>query len=115
MRTTLLTAFLCGSLTLAGCATLGLGGGGGGLAGETLRMETARGQTTHLLFQGDGTVRAAFGESVVTGRWEVVNRNLCFYWTGAPRECWPYPAPFRPGETRTFTSDRGNVVRVTRQ
>src|SRR3546814_14896933 len=77
-------------------------------------METARGQTTHLLFQGDGTVRAAFGESVVTGRWEVVNRNLCFYWTGAPRECWPYPAPFRPGETRTFTSDRGNVVRLTR-
>src|SRR3546814_105507 len=100
MRTTLLTAFLCGSLTLAGCATLGLGGGGGGLAGETLRMETARGQTTHLLFQGDGTVRAAFGESVVTGRWEAVNRNLCFYWTRAPRARWPSPAPFRPAAPR---------------
>ena len=114
MRHMLLAALLAGPLTLTGCATLG-GGPGGELAGETLRMETARGRTSVLLFQRDGTVRAAFGESVVTGRWEVVNRNLCFYWTGAPRECWPYPAPFRPGETRTITSDRGNVVRVTRQ
>ena len=115
MRHRLLAALTGSALTLAGCATLGLGRPGDELVGETLRMQTARGQTTHLLFQGDGTVRAAFGESVVSGRWAVQDRNLCFYWTGAPRECWPYPAPFRPGETRTFTSDRGNVLRVTRQ
>lgn len=114
MRHSLL-ALLLGALTLGGCATLGIGRAGDELVGETLRMQTSRGQTTHLLFQGDGTVRAAFGESVVTGRWSVENRNLCFYWTGAPRECWPYAAPFRRGETRALTSDRGNAIRVTRQ
>lgn len=115
LRRVPLAVLLGSSLLMAGCATLGLGGPGGELAGETLRMETARGQTSYLRFQGDGTVRAAFGENVATGRWEILNRNLCFYWTGAPRECWPYAAPLRPGETRTITSDRGNVVRVTLQ
>ncbi|WP_146193581.1 hypothetical protein [Sphingosinicella humi] len=114
MRHSLL-ALLLGALTLGGCATLGMGRAGDELVGEALRMQTSRGQITHLLFQGDGTVRAAFGESVVTGRWSVENRNLCFYWTGAPRECWPYAAPFRRGETRALTSDRGNAIRVTRQ
>lgn len=115
MRRILSTAAMLGALTLGACATLGLSGPAGELAGETLRVDAANGQTTVLLFQRDGTVRAAFGESVVTGRWQVVNRNLCFYWTGAPRECWPYTAPFERGRTRALASDRGNTVRVTLQ
>jgi hypothetical protein len=112
-----LAAAIAASAMLSGCATIDgiLPGGppGSELAGRTLRMEPARGQMTMLSFQRDGVVRAAFGSTVVPGRWEVANRNLCFYWSGAPRECWPYDAPFRRGETRTITSDRGNLIRVT--
>ena len=39
--------------------------------------------------------------------------ELCFWWGNAPRECWPYPAPFERGRSRSLTSDRGNQVTVT--
>lgn len=117
MRTTGLALILAASATtLAGCATvMPPSQPGAELAGRTLRMETARGPVTMLSFQRGGVVRAAFGNNVVQGRYEVVNRNLCFHWAGAPRECWPYAAPFRRGETRAITSDRGNAIRVTMQ
>jgi hypothetical protein len=108
-------ALLSGSLLLGGCATVlpQRAAPGAELVGSTIRMEPARGPATMLSFDRGGVVRAAFGQQVVPGRYEVTNRNLCFHWQGAPRECWPYAQPFQRGQTRTITSDRGNVVRVT--
>lgn len=76
-------------------------------------MVTARGDVTDLRFRRDGTVRATFRRGSATGRWQVRDRRLCFFWSGAPRECWPYREPFERGRTRNLTSDRGNQLRVT--
>ena len=105
---------LAGLTLLAACATTPRGPPPGSeLAGRTLRMETARGQVTDLRFRSDGAVRARFDGRTLDGRWEASRRRLCFFWPGAPRECWPYRTPFERGRTRTLTSDRGNVISVT--
>ena len=101
------------SALLAGCATTRGSAPGTELAGRSLRMETARGEVTILRFREGGSVRADFRGRSLSGRWQAANRRLCFFWTGAPRECWPYRAPFERGRTRSVTSDRGNVMRVT--
>jgi hypothetical protein len=102
------------ALAIAGCATsrrdMPLGAE---LVGQQIRMETARGQVSTLTFRRDMTVRAQFGENAVTGRWQVSEDGLCFWWGNAPRECWPYVRPLRDGETRSLRSDRGNEVTVT--
>ena len=98
---------------LAGCATVGDSPSRDSLAGSTLRMTATNGAVTTLRFRGDGTVSARFGRGTLEGRWRVADRRLCFDWPNAPRECWPYREPFERGRTRTITSDRGNVVRVT--
>ena len=104
---------LFASALLAGCATTRSPATGTELAGRSLRMETARGEVTILRFREGGRVRADFRGHTLAGRWQAANRRLCFYWTGAPRECWPYRAPFERGRARNVTSDRGNVLRVT--
>ena len=120
MRNTFLAAAL-GALALGGCSTIGGGDRridvppGTELVGQRLLVEPARGQSSTLTFAGDGIVRAAFGSSQATGRWQVLDDQLCFYWGSAPRECWPYAAPFVRGRTVPLTSDRGNTVRVTLQ
>ena len=109
-----LTAAMIGAaLFVGGCATTSDRPGGGTLAGRSIRMQTANGQTSTLSFARDGTVRAAFGERQLAGRYEVDEGRLCFFWGSAPRECWPYSAPYPRGETIRLTSDRGNVVNVT--
>jgi hypothetical protein len=100
-------------LAISGCATTRGPAPGDELAGRTLRMVTPGGQTTLLRFRQDRTVRAEFQGRSLAGRWSVDRRRLCFYWPRAPRECWPYRAPFVRGEARSVTSDRGNVLRVT--
>jgi hypothetical protein len=116
MRGTLIAASLCGSMLVAGCASLlpRMQQPGSELVGQTLRMETSRGQVSTLQFRNNNIVRALFGKQEIIGRWQVEPVRLCFLWKGAPRECWPYPTPFRVGESRSITSDRGNAVRVTR-
>lgn len=115
MRKALFAASLGGSMLISACATvLPRSQPGGELAGQSLRVQTSRGDVSTLQFRGDGAVRALFGERQLVGRWEVANQRLCFFWGQAPRECWAYRAPFRRGQTVTLTSDRGNVVRVTR-
>ena len=104
---------LIASALLAGCATTRSSAPGIELAGRSLRMETARGDITILSFRENGRVRADFRGRTLAGRWQAANRKLCFFWTGAPRECWPYRAPFERGRARSLTSDRGNVLRVT--
>ena len=98
---------------VAGCATGRESASAGDLAGRTLRMTATNGQVTTLRFRDDGMVRARFGGRSLDGRWRISGRRLCFDWPQARRECWPYREPFQRGRTRTLTSDRGNVVRVT--
>lgn len=106
--------------SLSACATLVPSGGGpvvaapgAELVGRQVRLETSSGQVSTLHFAGDGTVQARFGSSKVSGTWVATRGQLCFSWSRASRECWPYTAPLRRGETVRLTSDRGNVVRVT--
>ena len=114
MRKAVFAASVCGSILLSGCATVFPSSRPGSeLAGQVLRVETSSGQTSTLHFRRDGAVRASFGNSQVMGRWQVQQQQLCFFWAGAPRECWRYETPFRRGRTESVTSDRGNVVRVT--
>ncbi len=86
---------------------------GAELTGRQVRVETANGQASTLHFADGGVVHAQFGSQQVTGSWVMTPGQLCFAWAGSSRECWPYTAPWRRGETVTLTSDRGNVVRVT--
>lgn len=104
-------------LLLGGCATLGVGGRAPGaeLVGRSATLVTGNGQRSTLTFGQAGRVTAAFARGRTNGRWWVRQRRLCFEWAGraSTRECWPYARPFRTGQTRTVTSSRGNVVRVT--
>ena len=87
---------------------------GADLAGTTLRVDAGSGRVSTMRFAADGSVQAEFGQQRVQGSWVVADRKLCFSWGNTSRECWPYSAPFQRGQTVTLTSDRGNVVRVTR-
>ena len=115
MRRALFAASLGGSMLISACATvLPNTQPGAELAGQSLRVQTSRGDVSTLQFREDGAVRALFGERELIGRWELTDGRLCFFWGQAPRECWPYRGAFRRGQTVSVTSDRGNVVRVTR-
>ncbi len=119
MSKRLLAAALGGSVLLAGCASIGLGGNdrraGAELVGRSARLVTNNGQGSTLRFQDAGRVVAQFGRNQANGRWWARDEKLCFEWGGQERtrECWPYTQPFRRGQTRTVRSDRGNVVKVT--
>jgi hypothetical protein len=88
---------------------------GAELIGRSARLVTNNGQGSTLRFEPAGRVRALFGKNEVAGRWWSEDARLCFEWAGQARtrECWPYETPFRRGQTRTITSDRGNKVQVT--
>jgi hypothetical protein len=100
---------------LLGCATNIESGRSPGaeLVGRNAQLVPAAGQPSTLHFNKDGQVRAVFGTRHALGRWSIRNEQLCFVWAGNFRECWPYTVPLRPGQTRSITSDRGNLVRVT--
>ncbi len=102
-----------GAVLLAACTTSRAPPPGGELIGRTLRIQTERGEVTSLRFRDNGAVRAVFRGGSLNGRWQASNRRLCFSWPRARRECWPYRSRFERGRTRTLTSDRGNVLRVT--
>ena len=106
--------------TLSACATIVPPGPvpvawtpGSELMDQRVRLQTSGGQVSTLHFARDGQVHAEFGGRQVTGSWVATSNQLCFAWAGSSRECWPYTAPLRRGETVTLTSDRGNVVQVT--
>lgn len=123
MRIKLAAAIGLGLFALGACsssgsvdAPVGLGPNrdsrGSELVNNSVRVETATGATSTMYFAADGNVRANFSGRTTAGRWAVEGTKLCFTW-GPVKDCWPYPAPFRKGETRTVTSDRGNTVKVT--
>ncbi|HEY0027019.1 MAG TPA: hypothetical protein VGC35_04045 [Allosphingosinicella sp.] len=81
--------------------------------GRAMTVAAANGQVSTMRFERGGAVTARFGARETAGRWALEGRRLCFTWGGSYRECWPYAQRFERGRTRTITSDRGNVVRVT--
>lgn len=87
---------------------------GAELHGTALRVDAGSDRVSTMRFAPDGSVQAEFGKQMVKGSWVVADRKLCFSWGSTSRECWPYLAPFKRGQTVTLTSDRGNTVRVTR-
>ena len=107
--------------TLSACATVVPPPGpvaarwtpGSELIDQRVRMQTAAGQVSTLHFAPNGEVHAEFGGRQVTGTWVATPSQLCFSWQGSSRECWPYTAALRRGETVSLTSDRGNRVQVT--
>lgn len=121
MRNALTRPVLCASLLLGACSTIipparsPARSPGQELVGRSLRVETSQGQVSTLHLQPGGIARAAFGPNEIRGRWQVQDRQLCFFWGSAPRECWPYAGQFRRGQPVAVTSDRGNRVRVTLQ
>lgn len=85
-----------------------------GLAGRTARVVLADGRTIMVTHERDGTARMTGEDGLeMTGRWSVTNGQLCFDWTGQPRECWPYGGPLTPGQTVRSSSDRGQVITTT--
>lgn len=107
---------LLASLALSGCVSLTTRAPAGQeLVDRWLRVQPATGRVSTLHFRGNGTAVAAFGRQQVTGRWQVLGPNLCFFWRGAPRECWPYRSRFQRGVPKAITSDRGNRLTATLQ
>lgn len=111
---------LAAALLLVGCSTLVPRGAERApepeFAGRMMTVVAANGQASTLMFERDGTVRAVFGSRETVGRWRLEDDDgLCFTWAGDYTECWPYDAPFERRQTRTLTSNRGNVVKVTLQ
>lgn len=109
-------ALIAAPLLLAGCTIIPSGSRPAaalGPAGQTVRVETANGQSSRLTFRRNGVVTARFASSSVSGRWELRGDDLCFQWANAPRECWPGALPFER-RAKTIRSDRGNTVQVTR-
>ena len=107
---------------LAGCSSLGVGPdrdargpAAPSFAGRMMTVVAASGQASTLRFERDGTVRAIFGAQETAGRWRLDDGDLCFTWARDYRECWKDVGTFERRRTRTLTSDRGNVVRVTLQ
>lgn len=85
-------------------------------AGVTVRAELPSGEVNTLTFSQDGTVRNLIHSTneVAQGRWWVRNGELCLRWQGTSvPECWPYVTAWKPGETVTARSDRGQDARIT--
>lgn len=101
-------------LALSGCATT-TARPGSELVGQSLRVEGSAGPPTLLAFAADGTVTGSTNGNRATGRWEVANRRICLTFERTGRECFPYLAPFRRGQTVTLTGSSGVTVRATLQ
>lgn len=114
-------ATILAAMLLSACSTIVPPGSsvpmrpGAELIGQNVRLQTAAGQVSTLHFADNGVVHAEFGGQRVQGSWVANESQICFAWAGTSRECWPYTAAFRRGQTVNLTSDRGNQVRVTLQ
>jgi hypothetical protein len=73
------------------------------IVGQPIQV-TTNGTTNTLYLDQGGTARIVTPNSnVVPGTWQAANGQLCLSASGA-QECWPYNAPFQPGQAQTLTS-----------
>jgi hypothetical protein len=99
------------ALLLAACATVPQPGATGAeLIGQTMRVEIPGNATTILRFNAGGTVVGTSDAGEATGRWNVESGRLCMEWPRLGRECYPYTAPFRRGQTVSLTGTSGVTV-----
>ena len=82
------------------------------LRGATMQVQFADGVVNTVTFNPDGTASIQGPSQSVAGRWWVENQRLCLESSGA-RECWPYNAAFRNGQTVTLTSDCASTSQWT--
>jgi hypothetical protein len=68
---------------------------------------TTNGVTNTIYLDAGGTARIMTpGGNTVPGTWTAANAQLCLS-NGTAQECFPYSAPFQPGQAVTLTSSCG--------
>jgi hypothetical protein len=68
---------------------------------------TTNGVTNTIYLDAGGTARIMTpGGNTVPGTWTAANAQLCLS-NGMAQECFPYSAPFQPGQAVTLTSSCG--------
>ena len=83
------------------------------LTGRHMVVVDAEGQTHTIHYEADGVARAAMGDNETVGRWEIANGQLCFEFSGQPRDCWPWDGNFPTGQAVPVTSPRGEAFIIT--
>ena len=73
------------------------------VVGQPIQV-TTNGVTNTVYLDPGGTARIITpGGNTVPGSWTAANGQLCLSASGA-NECWPYTAPFQPGQPLTLAS-----------
>jgi hypothetical protein len=76
---------------------------GAEIVGQPIQVTTNGTTNTVTLDQGGVARITTPNGNVVPGTWQTANGQLCLSASGA-QECWPYNAPFQPGQPQTLTS-----------
>ena len=108
----LLGGAMAGSVAFAPAASAQAMPMGEELRGATVQVAFNDGVMNTVTFNADGTATIQGPTETVPGRWYVQNQRLCLEASGA-RECWPYQAAFRNGQTITLTSDCASTSQWT--
>jgi hypothetical protein len=76
------------------------------IIGQPIQV-TTNGVTNTVYLDAGGTARIMTpGGNTVPGTWTAANGQLCLS-NGTAQECFPYTAPFQPGQAVTLTSSCG--------
>jgi hypothetical protein len=76
------------------------------IIGQPIQV-TTNGVTNTIYLDAGGTARIMTpGGNTVPGTWTAANSQLCLS-NGTAQECFPYTAPFQPGQAVTLTSSCG--------
>jgi hypothetical protein len=92
-----------GFVSLLALPSVALAQAGSEIIGQPLQV-TTNGVTNTVFLDPGGTARVITpAGNTVPGNWSIANGQLCLSAAGA-QECWPYAAPFQPGQPLTLTS-----------
>ena len=76
---------------------------GSEVVGQPLQVTTNGVTNTVTLMPGGSAAITSPSGRVVNASWSAANGRICLV-NGAAQECWPYAAPFQPGQPVTVTS-----------
>lgn len=76
---------------------------GAEIVGQPIQVTTNGITNTVYLDQGGAARIVTPNSNIVPGTWQAANNQLCLSANGG-QECWPYNAPFQPGQPQTLTS-----------
>lgn len=106
MKSSILVRFVAAALatvTLPGVAFAQGWTPGAELIGQPIQVTTNGTTNTVYLDAGGGARMVTPNGTTVPGTWTAANGQLCLS-NGAAQECWPYNAPFQPGQPQTLAS-----------